>query len=43
MPVHSPDPMQISMTANVETIIAQFRAICTGNFDFLSPQAEWKA
>jgi hypothetical protein len=28
------------MTANIEIIIAQFAAICTGNFDFFSPQDE---
>jgi hypothetical protein len=26
------------LTANIEIIIAQFRAICTGNFDFFFPQ-----
>jgi hypothetical protein len=36
--VHLPDPIPNCQTANVETIIAQIRAICTGNFVFLSPQ-----
>jgi len=28
------------MTAKVENIIAQFRDLCTGNFDFFSPQGK---
>jgi hypothetical protein len=38
IPVHSLDPIPHCQTARVENIIAQFRAICTGNFDFLSLQ-----
>jgi hypothetical protein len=39
LPVHSPDPIPNCLTANIEIIIAQFRAICTGNFDFFLPAA----
>jgi hypothetical protein len=33
-----PDPIPKCQTAKVETIIAQFPAICTVNFFFFSPQ-----
>jgi hypothetical protein len=32
IPVHSPDPVPNCQTVRVEIIIAQFHAICTGNF-----------
>jgi hypothetical protein len=39
LPVHPPDPMPNCQTANIEIIIAQFFAICTGNFVFFLPAA----
>jgi hypothetical protein len=39
LPVHSPDLIPKCHTANIEIIIAQFAAICTGNFDFSRPAA----
>jgi hypothetical protein len=38
LPVHSLDLMPNCQTANIEIIIAQICAICTVNFDFISPQ-----
>jgi hypothetical protein len=42
LPVHSPDPIPNCQSANIEIIIAQIRAICTGNFDFFLPAASWR-
>jgi hypothetical protein len=40
IPVHSLDPIPNCQTARVETIIAQFLVLCTGNFVFFAPQDE---
>jgi hypothetical protein len=39
IPVHLLDPTPNCMTTNIEIIIAQFRDLCTGNFDFFYPRS----